>query len=445
MNPVPLAAPIRRDPSPGLASRLLHAVYDLAWLVAIAAFGPLLRWRSRRDPKVWEFVRERLARAAIEPGDGREVVLVHAVSVGEVKGVRSLVQRIETERPDLEVVLSTTTSTGAEVARSTFPGRRVVRFPADLSSVVRRFFDRVAPIAIVLVELEVWPNFQREANRRGVPLAVVNGRITERSFGRYKLFRRLFPQFDRVSLYCVQNEVYARRFIELDVGEDRVVVTGNVKIDGLPVGPPDPGAELERLLVAPDGRPLVVAGSTHDPEERLCLEGWRTHAPHAQLIVVPRHPDRTAEIVETYRALGAPPQLLTEVRAGERLDPDRPLVVDTIGELERIFGLARAVFVGGSLIEHGGHNVLEPAAQGIPVVTGPHTVNFRQEVALLLEVGAAIQRDDVDGVWREIAALLEDPDRCARMGAAGQEAIRQQGGATELTWRALSEVCFPTA
>ena len=440
-----LAEPIRRDPSPGLGSRLLHAVYDLAWLVAIGAVGPLLWWRARRDPAVRAFVRERLVRSAIADGDGRRVVLVHAVSVGEVKGVRSLVDRIERERPDLEVVLSTTTSTGAAVARTTFPGRRVVRFPADLSSVVRRFFDTLRPVAIVLVELEVWPNFQREANRRGVPIAVVNGRITERSFGRYRLFRRLFPQFDRVSLYCVQNEVYAQRFAELDVDPGRVVVTGNVKIDGLPVGPPNPGEELERLLRAPDGRPMVVAGSTHDPEERLCLEGWRAHAPSAQLVVVPRHPDRTPQIVEAFAAAGAPPQLLTGVRAGEALDPGRPLVVDTIGELEAIFGLARAVFVGGSLVEHGGHNVLEPAAQGIPVVTGPHTVNFRQEVALLLEAGAAVQVDDADAAWRELAALLADPERGARMGAAGQAAIASQGGATELTWRALSEVCFPTA
>jgi 3-deoxy-D-manno-octulosonic-acid transferase len=439
------APPIREDPIPGLSGTLLHAVYDLVWFGAFACVAPPLWWRSRREPAIARFMRERMAVEPFEPGDERGVVLVHAVSVGEVKGIRSVVERLERERPDLEVVLSTTTSTGAEVARSTFPGRRVVRFPTDWSRVVRRFFERLQPVAVVLVELEVWPNFLREANRRGVPLAVVNGRITERSFGRYKLFHRLFPQFDRISLFCVQNETYAERFLELKVDPERVVVTGNVKIDGLATGRIDPGAELTRLLAAPDGRPLVVAASTHDPEERACCEGWVCHAPGTRLVLVPRHPDRVDLLVGELAAAGHPVQRLTELRNGTVPDPDVPVIVDTIGELEQVFGLADVAFVGGSLIPHGGHNVLEPAAQGVAVVTGPHTINFRQEVALLLEAGALVQAEDSGGAWRAVGALVNDPERRAAMAVAARAAIDRQGGATELTWQALVESCLPRA
>jgi 3-deoxy-D-manno-octulosonic-acid transferase len=441
----PPPAPIRSDPNPGFANAFLHRVYDLAWLVAIAGFGPLLLWRGWRDQEQRELVAERLVRRSLGTGDGRPVVLVHGVSVGEIKGARSLVERLARERPDLEPVLSTTTSTGARVARSLYPQLRVVRFPADHSRVVRRFFDRLAPVAVVLVELEIWPNFLREANLRGVPLAVVNGRITSRSFGRYRLFKHLFPQFNRISLFCVQNETYAERFLRLFVDARRVVVTGNVKIDGLAVGRVDPGPELLRFCARPPGAAVVVVGSSHEPEERWALEGWRRHAPGARLVLVPRHPSRVNGLVETCRAAGQRLQRLTQLRAGEAPDPTVPLVVDTIGELERVYGLADVAFVGGSLIPHGGQNVLEPAAQGLPVVFGPHMDNFRQEAALLLDAGGASQHPDADSCWRAIGNLVADPAAARSMGERGRAAVASQGGATDHTWRALVATCLPRA
>jgi 3-deoxy-D-manno-octulosonic-acid transferase len=443
--PPALPEPIRRDPNPGFSNAFLHHVYDLAWVVAVLCFGPVLWWRGRRNPELRELVLERLLRRSVGRGDGRPVVLVHGVSVGEIKGARSLVKRFESERPDLEPVLSTTTSTGARVARTLYPHLRVVRFPADHSRVVERFFDALAPTCVVLVELEIWPNFLRAANRRGTPLAVVNGRITDKSFARYRLFKRLFPQFNRISLFCVQNEVYAERFLRLQVDPARVVVTGNVKVDGLAVGRVDPGPELTRLAAPPPGTAVVVVGSTHEPEDRFALEGWRAHASAARLVLVPRHPQRVPALVESAAAAGFKLQCLTALRAGEAPDPRRPLVVDTIGELERVYGLADVAFVGGSLVPHGGQNVLEPAAQGLPVVFGPHMDNFRQEAALLLDAGGAVQERTPDACWRRIGELLADPASARAMGARGRAAVEGQGGATDHTWRALSSSCLPPA
>ncbi|MEZ5976640.1 MAG: 3-deoxy-D-manno-octulosonic acid transferase [Planctomycetota bacterium] len=435
--------PIVGDPNPGLRSAFLHLVYDLAWLVAIACIGPVMWWRARRRPEVGTTLRERLGRGPIPPGDGRPVVLLHGVSVGEVKGARSLVDRLREERPDLEVVVSTTTSTGADVARSLYPDLRVVRFPADLSPVVRRFFERVRPVAVVLVELEIWPNFLREANRRGVPLTVVNGRITKKSFGRYRLFKHLFPQFNRISLFCVQNETYAARFLRLRVPSARVAVTGNVKVDGLRIGRVEPGDELRRLVGSSSGRPVVVVGSSHDPEERWACEGWRRAAPDARLVLVPRHPDRAAELTDALRATGHDVQRLSALRAGEAPDETRPVLVDTIGELERVYGLADVVVIGGTLVPHGGQNMLEPAAQGLPVVIGPHVENFRQESALLVDAGGALRVRDAEEAWTAVGRLVADLDRARAVGARGMEAVAGQGGATDLTWRALRSSGLP--
>ena len=373
----------------------------------------------------------------------RRRILIHGVSVGEIKAAQSLVRGLSSSRPDLEVVISTTTHTGLEVARKLYPSLRVVRFPLDLTAVVRRFLERVDPVCVVLVELEIWPNFLRESNRLGIPVAVVNGRITGRSFGRYRLFRGLLPQFNRITLFCVQDEDYARRFEDLVGDRDRLLVTGNVKADGLSIGAVEPGPELRRLLGARAGQRTIVAGSTHEPEERLVVEACSRAAGSARLILVPRHPERTASLVRELGAGGSPPQLLSRLRAGEAADPARAAIVDTMGELEQVYALADLVYVGGSLVRHGGQNVLEPAAQGKPVVHGPHVWNFAQEAALLEKAGASRRVDDPTALERALADLLADDGARARMARAGIAAVAAQRGATELTLRALAQRCLP--
>jgi len=361
------------------------------------------------------------------------------VSVGEVKGAQPVVRGLEEAFPGLEVVVSATTATGFEQAQRLFPASTIVRFPFDPAFLVRRFLRRVDPVLVVLIELEIWPNFLRECNRRGVPVAVVNGRITDRSRGRYRLFGRLLRPFERISLFCAQSEEYAERFLGLGVDPRRVRITGNIKADGLDVGPVEPGPELVRLLGAPQGRACLVAGSTHEPEELALVRAWRRGAPEARLILVPRHPGRCGELVASLRGeLGVPPQLLTRLRAGgEEPDPARPALVDTIGELEAVYALADLVFVGGSLVPHGGKNVLEPAAREKPVLVGPHVGNFRQESRLLRAAGASLQvadEQELAGVLRE---LLADAPRRAAMGRAGRAVVERQKGATRRTLAAL--------
>lgn len=429
---------LRGDPDPGFLRGLLHGLYDLAW-VAFALLGsPWLLWKSLRQPGFARMVLERMGRGlASLPPATRPRILVHGVSVGEVKAAGSLVVALEERHPEFEVLLSCTTNTGLEVARKLYPAHRSVRFPADLSPLVRRFLARVDPVLVILVELEVWPSFLRECNREGRAVAVVNGRITRDSHGRYLLFKRWLPEFNRISLFCVQSEEYARRFGMLGIDPARVCVTGNVKFDGLRIGPVEPGEELARFVRPLAGRQVLVAGSTHEPEELLVARAVRRAAPAARLVLVPRHPARSAEIVERLRGAGLGCQRLTELRAGQRVDADQPLLVDTIGELERIYALADVVFVGGSLVPHGGQNMLEPAAQGRAVLFGPHVENFDQEAALLLAAGACGKVADEAELERELARLFADPEARTRMGAAGVRAVASQRGATRLTLDAL--------
>ena len=268
-------------------------------------------------------------------------------------------------------------------------------------------------------------------------VAVVNGRITELSHAQYLLFRDVLPQFNRISLFCVQLEEYAERFRRLHVEEQRILVTGNVKVDGLEIGRVDPGPELARLLGASD-RPVVVAGSTHDPEELEVARLWQAHVPDARLILVPRHPKRCTELTGALAEAGFDVQRLSRLRAGEESpDPARPVVVDTIGELERIYGLADLVFVGGSLLPHGGHNMLEPAAQGCATLFGPHVTNFAQEAALLELAGGCRRVPTAAALGEAMRALLDDPAERERMGRAAMDAVRAQRGATAMTLDAV--------
>jgi len=436
----PLPPPILQDPNPGLVRWILHAFYDCVWLVVIALTSPWWAWRSLTDREFRSMARARLAIGVRgRPRSGRRCVLVHGVSVGEVKGAQALVKLLERERPDLDIVICTTTANGLRVAHQTYPKHTVVRFPLDVSFVVKRFLSRIDPVCVVLVELEIWPNFLRCANRSGVPVAVVNGRITDKSFASYELFKDLLPQFNRITLFCVQDAEYAQRFERLSARRERILVTGNIKVDGLKTGRIDPPAALVRLLGARAGQRVIVAGSTHEPEERFLVEAWRSYAPSDRLVLVPRHPERAEGLVRTLSEVGPKPQRLTELRSGVAPDPTRPCLADTIGELEAIYSLADLVFVGGSLIPHGGQNMLEPAALERAVFYGPYVQNFTSEAALLERAGAACRIGGLAELGTTLANLLADPTARATMGQAGRAAVEAQRGATLLTLAALRE------
>jgi 3-deoxy-D-manno-octulosonic-acid transferase len=445
--PGPAPPPIVRDPNPGVLRALLHLFYDATWLAAIVLASPW--WLSRAA------VDRRFARMAAERstvglprlrGGARPRVLVHGVSVGEVKGAAPLVRALEARFPGVDVVISASTDTGVEIARRTFPSHVVVRFPFDPSWWVKRFLRRLDPSAVVLIELEIWPNFLRLCNRRGLPVAVANGRITDKSYLRYDVFKSALPQFNRISFYGVQLEEYAERFRRLGGASERVVVTGNLKADGLGERagryPAEAAPALRELLELEPGRPTLVGGSTHGDEECTLLEAWRRGVPQARLVLVPRHPPRAQEVAAAVRERGHAVQRLSELRAGLRVDRAAVVLVDTIGELEAFYALADLVFVGGSLVARGGQNVLEPAALGRAVLHGPHMDNFRQESALLAAAGASRTVADGEELARALAELAADPARAAAMGAAGRAAVASQAGATARTLALLEERCL---
>lgn len=411
---------------------MLHAVYDLCWLLGFVLLLPVWIARGIADPGFRRMASERLGSGEPLPKRGPRI-LIHAVSVGEVKVAQALVKELAAARPDLEVVVSSTTNAGVETARKAFEGRTVVRFPFDFGPLVSRFLTRVAPDLVVLVELEIWPNFMRCARGRGIPVAIVNGRVTEKSVRSWRRLGASFAGFDRLALACAQNDEYARRFGDLGVPRDRVVVTGNLKADGIRTGAGDPGPELRRLLGPRDGQRTLVAGSTHDPEERLVTEA----AGGMRVILVPRHLERVPSLVRDLGRKGREPQLLSRLRAGEAPDPSRPAIVDTMGELERVYALADVAFVGGTFTDRGGQNVLEPAALGKPVVHGPNVWNFAQEAALLESAGASRRVEDEAGLERALAELLDDEAARGRMARAGIAAVELQKGATARTVRAL--------
>ena len=424
---------------------MLHFIYDLAWVVA-AVFGvPILLWRHRNRPGFGAVLLNRLGRgvAQFPAPKERPRILVHGVSVGEVKGALPVVREIERVRPDLEVVITTSTETGYSIARSLFPEHLVVHFPFDITWVVKRFMARVQPAAVVLVELEIWPNFLRVSNRLGIPVAVVNGRITEKSFNSYKWFRGALPQFNRISLFCAQGPEYSMRFLELHVEPERVIETGNVKADGLRIGRATAPDELVRLLMSGPERPTLVAGSTHEDEELQVVRAASQALPGWRLIVVPRHPKRVRDVVASLHAEGFRTQRLSTLRKGLVPDPECIAIVDTIGELEAVFSLADLAFVGGSLVPRGGQNMLEPAAQGIAVVVGPHLQNFTQEARMLKAAGALEVLDQPSDLGAALLRLGADPSARAAMGAAGMAATEAQQGAAQMTVAALEAVCLP--
>lgn len=430
----------------GFWTRALHWIYDGALAVALVLGLPYFLFRLATSRRYRTGLRQRFGRVPRRTSE-RPCLWIHGVSVGEIKAASPLVRAVRDSHPEVEIVLSATTPTGYALARRLYADHLVFYYPLDFSWVVSRTFRRIRPTWVVLVELEIWPNLLRCANRRHVPVAVVNGRISSRSYRGYLRLRSFLPQFSRIALYCVQSEVYCERFRDLGVDPRRLRVTGNVKFDSF-------GDKLDvrvddslRSTFGLDRRDLVVVGgSTHDTEEVQLFETVQALAARGlrlRLILAPRHPERTGDVAQQLKERGAIVRRLTELRRShEHAQPGELVLVDTIGELERVYALATVVFVGGSLVPTGGHNMLEPAALGKAVLFGPHTFNFDAETELVLSRHAAIAVQDRDGLEQALEHLLRDEGACLEMGERGRAAILENRGATGRTLEALQQHLF---
>jgi 3-deoxy-D-manno-octulosonic-acid transferase len=370
------------------------------------------------------------------------------VSVGEVLLLRPIVRDLARRRPGWEVVVSTTTPTGLAVARQTFPDLVTFYAPLDFSWAARQAVARVRPTVLALVELELWPNLVWAVKRSGARVAIVNGRLSHRSHRGYRAIRGpLGPTLRRLDSVAVQTEEYAERFVDLGVPRPRVHVTGSIKYDGLETDRNNPRTLALRKALGLDPADLVfVAGSTMDGEEAAALEAYRSSRrfhPRLRLVLVPRHSDRFEKVAAWLRQRGERVVRRTEgERARQPLgDPPPVVLVDTIGELGAVWGLADVAFVGGSLVPgRGGQNMMEPAAFGASVLFGPHTGNFRETVEQLLARGGARRVADSSALAAALLADLNDPEAAAARGASGRAYVLAQHGAAGRTMAELDRL-----
>jgi len=439
--PAPAPATARGGPT-----LLLPVLYDFAYLVALVVCLPVVLFQMAVNPRYRAGLWQRLGFIPKRTGS-RPCLWVHGVSVGEIKAAQGLIQEFQKAHPGYEVAVSTTTKQGWEVARALHPDRFLFFYPLDFSFVTRRILARVRPDIVALMELEIWPNFLSCASRRGVPVVILNGRVSRRSFRGYRILQNLMGEpLNRILYYSVQTRRYGQRLRRLGVPRESIFVTGQMKYDNI-VRDPAVVAEWRRryrqeLGFAPSDL-VLLAGSTHRGEEALLFRlarALQVEGTGLRLVVVPRHLERVREVEGAAREAGVP----TVRRTGAPAPPGAAVIGDTMGELERLYAAADLVFVGGSLVPHGGQNMIEPAALGLAVVFGPYVQNFQESAGLLLRRGAAVAVADEAALLDAARGLLRDETRRLELGRRAREAVLSMAGATrqnlEILDRALSRV-----
>ncbi len=442
------------------AAKRMYFLYSLLTALGMLLASPYFLFTGFRRGQSFAVLRQRFGWAyppELQSVGGRSI-WIHAVSVGEVLAVAPLAQRLREQFPDRRLVVSTTTITGQRLARERLPfAAAVFYFPLDWRGPVRRAFRAARPELILIAETEIWPNFLREARRENVPVAFVNGRLSARSYNGFLRARSLktgvLANFQKrvladASIYLMQSEADAARLLDLGAPSDRVVVTGNLKYDL----PPPRESELSRWLAAEMRRsergPLIVAGSVLTGEESQVLAAFdeiEKHWPAALLVLAPRKPDRfdaaAAEVENSLRHAVRRSRLSLGAASDSAFAAPRTvLLLDSVGELASLYALADAVFVGGSLVPAGGHNILEPAVVGRAPVFGPSMDNFKEIVARFLEFGAGLQVSDAAQLAAAWTLLLVDAPRREQMGAAAQELVERYRGATEKALARVAEL-----
>jgi len=374
------------------------------------------------------------------------VIWIHAVSVGEVAAVQPIVQQISLAEPIARIVMSTTTPTGREmVANRNLEPDALIYFPFDLPLVVERVLAAVRPDLLVLVETELWPNLLEAARRRGVKVALVNGRVSDRSFRQAKLFRPLYRwALSNIEVMCVQSQIDADRLIHLGAAPNRVVVTGNSKFDeNFATVAEAEAAKYRQDFGFPQHAPVFVAGSTHEGEEDLVLEAFtrlRVDHPDLQLVIAPRHPGRGGRVEQLVHEHGYRAYRRSRALQAGGQDPLTPependaqvcvAVLDTIGELARVFAIASITYIGNSLVPGGGHNILQPIALGKPTLFGPHMENFRDIAAICTREDVGIEVADIDELGQQAGRLLSSEADLELLAARGHRLIQKYAGAS---------------
>lgn len=466
----------------------MYLLYSFILSLLFALLLPYFLYHALRHGKYAGSFRERLGGLPDELcKDGRSTVWIHAVSVGEFLAARPLIDSIREEFAGWRIIVSTTTLTGQRLAREHQPGRfdGVCYFPFDWRFSVRRALDHIAPSLVIILETELWPNFLRECRRRQIVTVITNGRISPRSFARYRRVSRLIKRtLESLSLLVMQSEADAERARAL--GARAVRVCGNLKYDvpmsddAMSDGPPGDAAgqptasvsplagEIDRQFALSSSHQLIVAGSTAPGEEQILIAALaairrQPGLAAARLLVAPRHPERFNEVANLIASSGfryvrrsamRAPATTASPGSGPAAEAPAPaiaeaqsaeiILLDTIGELAAVYRFASVVFVGGSLVPRGGHNIIEPAAFARAIIVGPHTENFRQIVADFAEADAVVQvpatDEDIGGAFtRALIGLLTDTEAAQAMGVRAQQILRMNRGATRCTVAAICE------
>lgn len=420
----------------------MYLFYSALAAVALLLSSPVWLYRLLRHSKYRAGLAERFGRVPerLRDSQHRPTIWVHAVSVGEVLAVSELISELQQRAPSYRIAVSTTTATGQNLARERFGAANVFYFPIDFAFAVRPYLRALRPELIVVAETEFWPNFLRLARQSGARIAVVNARISDRSFPRYRRFHALIaPALGNIDLFLAQGDEDRRRLIEVGAPAKRVQVSGNLKFDLKPATEAPLVAELKSAFT--NIGPVFVCGSTVEGEEPILLRAFtlvRERYPNALMILAPRHPERFAQVAELIAASGIKFWRRSQWNASEAVGPGI-FLLDTIGELASIYQLAAIAFVGGSLVAKGGHNILEAAQHGSAIVVGPYTENFRDMVTLFRRAGAVVVAT-ADELAPTFLSLLADESRCRGLGARAREILRDNAGATARTVSALQSL-----
>ena len=436
----------------------MYLIYSFLLTLGFLILLPRFAIDAFRSGKYITGIGERLGKIPAPDPTRGPVIWLHCVSVGETEAARPLVRALRERLPGHQLVISTTTVTGQQVARQAFSreAAAIFYFPIDWSWTVRRVLRALHPSAVLIMETELWPNLLRECRRRSIPVALVNGRISPKSYRRYQRIRGFMRQvFEGLAVALMQSDEDANRIAKLGLPAVRIRTLGNLKFDNvdLPADLSTVALDLHQRFDVNAARPLIVAASTHSPEESLVIQAFKKirqtpKGKESRLLIAPRHPERFDQVAKIITDSG-----FTWAR---RSSPPAPsdatseiILLDSIGELRLTFQLAQIAFIGGSIIPHGGQNVLEPAAQGVCVITGAHTQNFATIIRALLAAAALIQLPPVSLVEAPakladaFGELLSDEGKRKAVGTRAQNVCAQSRGATDRTIEIIADLVAP--
>ena len=424
---------------------MLQFFYTVVLYLVVIAGAPFWIYRLLTTEKYRHGLRERLGHVparVLDAVGSRPVIWVHAVSVGEVLAASRLIADLEARAPSYRVLVSTTTRTSQELARKKFGDDRVFYFPLDFNWAVRRYLAAFRPALVVLLETEFWPNFLAACRRNRIPVAVVNGRISDRSYPRYLRLRSLWKKIlSGISFALAQTSEDQSRLIAIGMDADRVCVGGNLKFDVRSAEAAQVTQDIQNNL--PPHAKLVVAGSTLEGEEKMLLQAWPkvvAACPEARMVLAPRHPDRFTPVAALLKSSGLPWTRRSEWATDTReLPPGSVFLLDSIGELASVYSLATIAVVGGSFIPAGGHNPLEPAQFAVPVVMGPNYANFRAIVETLRAENAVSIAGEAE-LQKTLIDMLLHPEEGGRIGRRAQVVFERESGATDRAVEALFQL-----